>query len=88
MTHMNFDHMHLSPHPTLPVTVFSSFKAPGGGGVTFITSFMVEPTTIIFTPFVTCNSLNVLLPSLTSPAGDRRTNKQTKQNVSFCQLPF
>ena len=54
---------------SLPEAIFSSFKAPGGGGVTFITSFMVEPTTIIFTPFVTFNSLNVLLPSLTSPAG-------------------
>ena len=32
-----------------------------------MTSLMVEPTTIIFTPLVTFNSLNVLLPSLTSP---------------------
>ena len=57
----------ISPHPTLPEAVFSSFKVPGGGGVTFMTSLMVEPTTIIFTPLATFNSLNVLLPSLTSP---------------------
>ena len=66
---------YLPSHPTLPEAVFSSFKAPGGGGVTFMTSLMVEPTTIIFTPLVTFNSLNVLLPSLTRPVKKKKANK-------------
>lgn len=62
-------------HPTPPeVPDFSSFNAPGGGGVTFMTSLMVEPTTIIFTPLETLSSRNVLPPSLTSPEG-KKTNK-------------
>lgn len=62
-------------HVTPPeVPDLSSFNAPGGGGVTFMTSLMVEPTTIIFTPLETLSSRNVLPPSLTSPEGEK-TNK-------------
>ena len=46
---------------------FSSFNADVGGGVTLRTSLIVDPTTIIFAPLVTCRSRNDLEPSFTKP---------------------